>query len=165
VGRKFSSCMRAGSWKLWEGRSRLQSARNNLEDRPLHTPPLSGGRRLELAQILVCESGGSRLVRMPRESASYRWLTCLALACFPERCAGDDDDDKPAVAGQATPEAALTIQQQHAVGNHRSASARGQDSRQASISQGVVAPTRRRWSPITAIPMTSAAIVERSMEG
>jgi hypothetical protein len=88
--------------------------------------------------------------------------TCLALACSLSAVAGDDDDDKPAVAGQVAPEAAaLTIQQQHSVGIvvARPLEAKIPDSVD---SQGVVLDTATLVSDFG--EMTAAAIVERSMK-
>ena len=87
--------------------------------------------------------------------------TCLVFACSLSAVAGDDDDDKPAVAGPVAPEAALTIQQQHAVGIvvARPLEAKIPDSVD---SQGVVLDTTTLVSDFG--EMTSAAIVERSMK-
>jgi hypothetical protein len=86
--------------------------------------------------------------------------TCLVLACSLSAVAGDDDDDdKPAVAVQAAPGAALTIQQQHAVGIvvARPLEAKIPDSID---SLGVVLDTATLVSDFG--DMTSAGIAERS---
>lgn len=86
----------------------------------------------------------------------------LALACSLSAVAGNDDgDDKPAVAGQAAPEAALTIQQQHAVGIvvARPLEAKIPDSVD---SQGVVLDTTTLVADFG--DMTSAGIIERSTQ-
>lgn len=86
--------------------------------------------------------------------------TCLVLACSLSAVADDDDDDKPAVAGQAASGAALTIQQQHAVGIvvARPLEAKIPDSVE---SLGVVLDTATLVSDFG--DMTSAAIAGRSM--
>ena len=88
--------------------------------------------------------------------------TCLVLACSLSAVAGDDDDDKPAVAGPVAPEAALTIRTS-SIGWEfvvaRPLEAKIPDSVD---SQGVVLDTATLVSDFG--EMTSAAIVERSMK-